>query len=437
MRVLFLALALIASAQAVAQQKCYEWRADASLPWVKKPADSAQQFVSNYCAAQPGSPTANGRHDCQVTGFGLASTGFPNYQFTRSNKITSGCPTSCTVGNATQLVVVTSRESPSGCPSCGTAGSSSDFTGEGTSAPSTTCQDGCLYSRKNGAAGRINGGTWYWAGTYKSLGTACAASDAGTQAAEEGEDGQCDPTGAICVDKGTQNKNCGIYNGSRVCVESVPPGGCVSYPGGGVACKGPSGGTSPPETPPAPNNGTPGEPAEADATVSSPGGSTVNYYSSTTVSGSSTAPSTGVPNSGVVSNPTGSDEGEDSDGDGDADGGGTGGGDGGGGDGGECDGPDCNAGVPTLEEIGTLSDAFGGFWEDLEAVPIVAATGDVAVSFGAGACPNWQDSIEVFGHSWEMNFNGICTTWADVSSVLSVVMLVFWGFVAFRILFSA
>jgi hypothetical protein len=78
-----------------------------------------------------------------------------------------------------------------------------------------------------------------------------------------------------------------------------------------------------------------------------------------------------------------------------------------------------------------------GFWTDLQEVPLVAAGLDVGASIGTGACPNWTTSFTVFGESWEVDFTGICTVWADVAPVISVVMLVFFGFIAFRILFSA
>lgn len=433
-RLLAAALAVFSGA-VVAQQNCYEWRQATTDPWVESPSDAAQTSVAAFCAAVPGSATTNGRFDCQVTALAVTTGGFPSYSFIRESQVTSGCPSACSAAPASSPIGLSSRIKPGGCPSCPPGGEKDTFTGEGGigDIPSSTCKNGCQWNRKGSAvAGGAVGGASAWAAGFESSGSACGTNDSNTGLASEGESGECDATGAICIDKGTGTQNCGIYNGNRVCVESTPPGGCVSYSDGGVACRG-SGGSAP-ATPPAPNNGTSGVAATPDAQVQTGGGTTVNYYNSTTVVGSSSAPTTGAPSSTVVRNPTGSDVGEDSDGDGEVDGNGDGDGTGGGG---ECVGADCDAGVPELDDIGTLAEAFVAFWTELQNVPLIEAGANIAPSFSGGACPNWSDSVSVYGEAWEMDFTGICTTYSDLSTVLSFVMLVFFGFVSFRILFSA
>lgn len=438
-RLLGLLFALLASS-AFAQQTCYEWRAGScstTSQYFENAVDAANWYVAQGCW-NTGSASTNGIWDSQVENLRETSNGFPGMQFDHKYKTTASCNISCSVSQSNVTRTLTSRARPGGCPICPAAGQKQSMSGNGGigSIPSETCKNGCQFKQRGSrVAGRFGSGVQAWVADYESTGVACSATYANSGLTEtSAENGECDPSGRICADKGDAKKNCGVYNGNRVCVESVPPGGCVGYADGSAACKGGSGGTVPPATPPAPNNGTPGEAAEPDAQVASSAGSTVNYYSSSTVSGSSAAPTTGDPSSGGVSNPTGT-TGDDSDGDGQPDGNGTG--EGSGEFPSECVGPNCNAGTPTLEEIGTLTDAFGGFWSDLQEVPIVAAGSGVSAAFGPGSCPEWSESIYVYGEAWEVDFSGMCTTWTGFASVLSLVMLVFWGFIAFRILFSA
>lgn len=431
-----LALFLVAfSVGAQAQQKCYEWRHSGSSTWHKNPSGAAAE----YCASlsNTGSASTNGDYGWTCVNIRPASSGFPSMVFDRGNQRTSGCPGSCTTTTIppSGAILLTSREDPGGCPSCPAAGQQQTLTGDGgiTSIPSSTCRNGCEFKQAGKRVSAKIGVLRSWAAEFESTGSSCSAKASSADSPNHtGAQADCDNTGRICLDKGEQRRNCGIYNGNRVCVESTPPGGCVAYGDGGAACRGTNNGADPPATPPAPNNGTPGTPAEPDAQVVSPSGSTVNYYTSTTVSGSSSAPTTGAPGSGVVTNPVGSDEGEDADGDGEPDGSGSGSG-----DGGSCEGPGCNAGVPDLAEIGTLSEAFGGFWSDLQEVPIIDAAASVAPTIGTGACPNWQTTFSVWGQSFEMNFDFLCSFWESITPALTVVSLVFFGFAAFRILMSA
>lgn len=214
---------------------------------------------------------------------------------------------------------------------------------------------------------------------------------------------------------------CGYMNDSYICLSKVKQDECAVLGDGGRVC-----GAGAVTTPPAPDSGTPGELATADGelaaiTPTGGGGSSTtnyNYFNGSTMAASSRDPgTTGAAPSGGSPN----------------------GGDGSGGDGDapECVGTTCGEGVPELEDIGTMGDAFGQFWEDLQEVPLVEAAQDVAPSFGSGSCPVWSDTFEVGGETVEADFSFICTTWEDVTPVLSIVALVLWGLMAFRILFTA
>lgn len=208
----------------------------------------------------------------------------------------------------------------------------------------------------------------------------------------------------ICRDKAT---NCGVYNGDRVCLESVADGECKSYGSGGVVCAVPSGGVT---SPPVPDNGTPGTPATPDMQVS--GGSvTNNYYSSSTVAGSSTTTGTSGPAPGQ---------------------GGTGGvGAGpseetpGGGDGGEFSGPD-------TDETDPMS-VTAAYWSRIEAAPIVAAVADLDGSVPSGTCPSY--AFTVFGSSFEISAG--CEFMDDIAPILEIAFLAGWSLLAVRIFISA
>lgn len=415
---------------ALAQATCYSWwKIDAGLTAeCTNPDDCAAQMAA-YCNANP-CPygPGGGNPPCTYTmNAEPASGGFPNYQV-RLNRSCAGGLGDVSNYLAAQLSsTANSRLCPTSCPAAGTT---STHSGSSGSAPATICDAGCAHT-SCGVGVRTASG---WAQQYCSKGATCGSNPATTEA-PEGNNSACETEGGTracsAPPPGGGAENCGTFNGDYVCVGSIPPGTCVSYASGGIACVSDSGGNI--TSPPAPNNGTEGETPEPTGVVETADGARGEYYGPGTMGGGGTGTGgavTGAPGGVPVGSPGPTGDG--------------GGGGGGGGtvevevDLGTCTGAECDAGVPELEEVGTLGDAFGGFWGDLQAVPIVAAAGDIAPAFGAGACPNWSDSIAVFGETWEMDFSAsICTTWADVSDVLSIVMLVFWGFVAFRILFSA
>lgn len=244
----------------------------------------------------------------------------------------------------------------------------------------------------------------------------------------DGDTGPPDAAGENCQAVGdgeycATNKgdgSCGYMNDTYICLERIQEDECVALGDGGRVCN-----ENAETTPPVPDNGTPGELADPDGQLTNENmegeTSNYNYYNGGTVGGSSRDPGTtgAMPTGGSPSYGSGT---------------GTGGP---GEESPECVGTTCGEGVPELEEIGSMTNAFTQFWDDLQAVPIVDAAMDVAPSFGAGSCPSWSDSFEVGGTSVDADFGFICTTYTDITPAITIVALVLWGFVAFRILMSA
>lgn len=271
---------------------------------------------------------------------------------------------------------------------------------------------------KSGSTGGIT--------TYHNTGENCGdAPDAPEDLTENDGDEACTSVGdgEYCASSDGDGQ-CGYMNDTYVCLQDVKNDECKTLGDGGRVC-----GNQAASTPPVPDSGTPGELAAPDGTInqelSNPDGSTTNntynYYNGGTVAGSSRDPGTtgasGASTAGSPHAPTPGDE----NGDGEDD----------------CVGSTCGSGTPELADIPTTQEAFGNYWDELQAVPLVAAAAEVAPSFGSGSCPDWSDSVDVYGNAVEMDFSSICTTWEDVSPVLTIVMLVFWGLLALRILLSA
>lgn len=86
-----------------------------------------------------------------------------------------------------------------------------------------------------------------------------------------------------CTD-GLASQNCGMLNGEYVCLGTISSGGCTFFGNGDLACDAGAG------SPPAPDNGTPGQAATPTTTMTTGDGTTqttVNVYSNTTVGASS------------------------------------------------------------------------------------------------------------------------------------------------------
>lgn len=275
------------------------------------------------------------------------------------------------------------------------------------------------------------------------IGNSCAVGGTYTGAQDtssttpSGSGGSCITTaaGTACTEKGSSKPGCGTFNGDEVCVSSVPPGTCVSFASGGVACT--ASGSSM-TSPPAPDNGTPGTPAnptaQVSATAAQGGTSTTsvsNYYSSTVVGGSS---------AGVASNPGGVNVGNG--GLGNGSGGGTNQGSGGSAPSaanGDCgaSGVDCggDGSVPQLPQVKTMQQTASDYYASLAGVPIVAAVANLGGAFPSGGdCPTTQFSV--FGKEFTLDVQ--CQLWAQyVGPIMGIIMLAVWTIVGVRIAFSA
>uniref|UniRef100_UPI002B6EF846 hypothetical protein n=1 Tax=Povalibacter sp. TaxID=1962978 RepID=UPI002B6EF846 len=108
--------------------------------------------------------------------------------------------------------------------------------------------------------------------------------DSGEQCAEGAEVEFCKSSDSPA------GKNCGFVNGEFACIDAVKPGECKVLSSGARICSQSAG------TPPAPDNGTAGQPATPDETLdqtsSTGAAATYNYFNSTTVAGSARDPGT-------------------------------------------------------------------------------------------------------------------------------------------------
>lgn len=236
--------------------------------------------------------------------------------------------------------------------------------------------------------------------------------------------------GTFCSED-QSGKNCGTFNGDEVCPGSLPPGTCVSYASGGVACTQAVGASSVP-SPPGPDNGTPGHPASPTGQVQAPVTTngvttqvTTNYYDSTTVN-----TSTG----GIASSSGGLNVGN-----GGSFGSGTVGGNGSGSGpsaaDGDCgaSGVSCDPGLPTLPDQSSILESSQTYMTGLSSVPIVAAVSGIAASVPVGQCPTGQFSI--YGSVYTIDAQ--CVLWDSVKGIVQLCMLAVWTLVGVRILMSA
>lgn len=259
----------------------------------------------------------------------------------------------------------------------------------------------------------------------------------GTPSAGSGSD--CMSSGGSTFCSEDQNgKNCGTINGDEVCPASIPPGTCVSYASGGVACTmAPGANTA--SSPPAPNDGTTGTPATPTAQVSAPGSGsnssseiTTDYYSSSSVAGSSTAvssSSTGVNvgNGGSGSGSMGSGSGGSAPNAADGDCGAT--------------GVSCSGSVPPSGWSGDCSDwdtCFQTFYSAVGQAPIVQGAVAIETAWPAGSCDIGGVTLSTFDNrSFDYGATA-CQVWNDyIATPLSVILLACWAVVGIFIVLSA
>lgn len=187
------------------------------------------------------------------------------------------------------------------------------YTDYSSNPPHSFCTLGCVFQ----ASGLSIGMSFtepdpYWVVPALSTGQVCTESPSIPGSGDNyppDSDGSCvaGGLGVTCLGAGTP-AGCGDVNGEIVCPETVPDGNCTFFGNGNLICSGDAG------SPPAPDNGTPGQPAAPDQTWQTHDPTTntsghVDIFGSGTVSGSS-GPVTGG------GDPTGAGVPGDSDGDG-------------------------------------------------------------------------------------------------------------------------
>lgn len=229
-------------------------------------------------------------------------------------------------------------------------------------------------------AGMTSPDSGHWFGGIRYTGQSCT----GTPDATPNSTANCVATasGAVCVDKSA--KNCGSFNGERVCLDTIPAGNCTILASGGAVCESSAG-----DVPRDEMNNPMAPVASMQSTDEENVETTYNYYSSTQVSSSSSVVVAG----GNATPQT----------------------------------PGSGSGLPGGEEgngDGDYGDLPGeGFGFGLEGVPIYDAMAAVFVMPDAGgSCPSQVITIPVVDVEWD-GYAAICELWPSVASVIHAASL--------------
>lgn len=277
-------------------------------------------------------------------------------------------------------------------------------------------------------------GTFHWDMLVRRTGDQCSAEDPQATApgqpletdpepiAEADHDGKerCRTTAAgteICTGN-PYGENCGYFNGEAVCLGKTDPDECWVNGDTSRWC-----GSNAP-TPPVPDNGTAGTKATPNDKVvaQGPSGTTnvYNYYNGGSVAGSSRAAGDNGanPNRTTSTNPSTGTIGTVDEG------GGSGNGTG--------DEPGDFTG-PELEEICTIEDCTGEFFQAISEGPLGQALTGQSFSTGGASCP--APTITGFGSTWTLDFH--CAIFEDYRALFSALFLFGWTILAARIFLSA
>lgn len=201
-------------------------------------------------------------------------------------------------------------------------------------------------------------------------------------------------------------QQCGYVNGEYVCLATIPAGDCTLTPGKTAVC-------SPGATPPkAPDNGTPGQAATPNATITNNGGNgnTYNVYNSSTVNNSTNMGS-------------GDPDGDGSDSSGECDPGDT-----------ACEGG--GRGDGRVSGPGGTTKTYGAsaasLYAAIQGSPIGQAVNGISSGMPTGGtCPVISMNLPIIGAiSSDMH----CDLWAGtVAPLLQLVFLAIWALIAVRI----
>lgn len=433
-RCLLFVLALFSPLAAMAAEPvCYEYRrgttgAFSGWPWSSMDealaqmqaycSASADNFRASICTSQP-YPSGNYSRSIMFTSkiSESATEVVWGYEWQRCD---TSIPESCATGSSS--MAFGKRVNPEGCPPSPCEqwlDVSASMEGAGA-LPGNVCRnmgDGsmCRFVPAGGVSLQVSSG---WAAVFKGDGSECGASDnVGTAAncimMESGK--------YACAGK-PANPNCGKVNGEDVCLEKMPEGACAFMADGSVICDA--------DAPNQPDNGTPGEQATPDAVLglgAGEGAKEFNYYSSTTVAGSSGG---GSGLSGVGPDAIGQDGGM---GDGEGDGDGEGPGE-------ICEGTDCYGEDGIGGQIAECSDDFeecitgfaGTLWETIEELPMMEFIASLHEAFGTtGACPEgsftlWNETYDVMAPA--------CGLITDHTGTFHLLFQVIWSLAGLRII---
>lgn len=150
----------------------------------------------------------------------------------------------------------------------------------------------------------------YGTGLSGTATTGASATQTG-QGCALGEDNSFSGANGSCVQMGSETvcitdpgeTNCGTVNGEAICIDTPASGECYGTSGGGSICN-----ADVSSTPPGPDDGTPGNVAPPDGTLTNAAtGQTINYYSSSTINNSTVGNGGAGPNPGDGGGGTGND----------------------------------------------------------------------------------------------------------------------------------
>lgn len=407
-------LLLFVGAARAAAPTCYEYRASGSSgPWFPT-ATAAAQFYAGSQNVDYGNCQGTITSTVQSVSGGVGPQNFSvviKNTHTPTGGSCNGWPYETTVSGSGAYRVAASCPPPEQCSKNPSHGVGQTFTSNHYPGADGYCNALSKCKMDVTSSTSLGGQTVY---TITHTDQNCTHSQVPPPGEDDLSDGEsCAGSGAVQFCSSEQGSaNCGFVNGEYACLGSVEGDGCAVMPSGARAC-----GASAP-TPPVPDNGTPGQPADPDGQITINEGDTINYYNSSTVGGSNRPVNSGG------DNPTdGHDDGNGAgrnEGDEEA-------------DGQDCEGSQCDFSGPELPEGDSFGAIGSAFIAEATATPIMGALTGISASVGTGECPT--ATFEVFGV--EQTLDPMCDVWPSIAGVLSSVMLVIYGLGGVRILFSA
>lgn len=400
---------------------CYEWDYDGA-EYLNNPSGLQAAIVAG-CQAEwggEGYTCADGANTCSGTPTSSTQTCEVCSALTLSNGANVG---GCETMTAVSVTCPTSA--------CTAMAGTDSFVG-GFASPGLGCDNGCEINAAQPTMS-ISGTGANSSTTYSApyTGNTCSSGEAQVSS------GQCSSAGGqtTCLEQGA---NCGTVNGDQVCPQSIPPGTCVSYASGGIACVSSSSG--PPASPPGPNDGTAGVAATPSADVTSGSGatsSTAYYYSSSTVADSSSATQaaptgTNTGNGGSAPSGTGSSGPvsiEPNAGNGDC---------GAASNSAPCAAAASGAGLPSTQTDLTYAGIVQTFESAVQGSAVMSGVSAIESSWPSGACDLGTVALATLPGTTLDYTTPFCTFWsAHVVGSLSALMLAAWAVLGVLLILTA